>query len=470
MGEDLKDLPLLKERFNYIDSITIVDNTGKIIVQLRYNPRFTPKENEIENNLYINKNILEVFPSLTPETSTLLQALNKGETIYCENQTVWSFTGKKITVTNLTFPIISRGKIIGAVEVAKDLTHIEDKISKGINEKKASSNIKVIPISDKYIANYTLNDIISINHKIKKLKEIVKKISFSISSVLIYGETGTGKELFAQAIHNESIRKNYPFVAVNCAALPESLLEGILFGTIKGAFTGAENRKGLFEIANGGTIYLDEINSMPINLQAKLLRVLEDKAVLPLGGTSPVKIDVRIIASINKEPKEIIKRGEIREDLLYRLNTINIKIPPLRERPEDIFILAEHFIEKYNKILNKSVTSLNKKVQELFKSYHWPGNVRELEHVIEAAMNIVEGNTIEIEHLPLYLSEDSSSIHQELPSTDIIPLKKALEQYEQNIISSALLKSGGNVSKAAKLLKIPRTTLQYKIEKYKIKI
>lgn len=468
MNSKDEGLAFIKEKFDYIDSITIVDNTGKIMIQLRYNPRFSHEENELDNKLCLNKNILEVFPSLTPETSTLLQVLKTGNVVFCENQTLWTWGGKKITASNINFPIVSRGKIIGAVELSKDITNIE----KNLDKKNAKSR-PLIEIGCETFntgtAKYTLDDIITENSEMKKLKEFVKKISSSSSSVLIYGETGTGKELFAQAIHNESSRRNKPFIAVNCSALPESLFEGILFGTLKGAFTGAENKKGLFEAAHGGTIYLDEANSMPVNLQSKLLRTLQEGTILPLGGTSPVKVDVRVIASLNKDPLEAVKNGEMREDLFFRLNVINVKIPPLRNRPDDISVLTGYFIKKYNEILDKKVTGISKDVKELFLSYKWPGNVRELEHVIEAAMNIVDGKTIKLEHLPVYLSENVHFEAKISPLVDIVPLKDAVEQVERKIITSALLKAGGNVSKASKLLKIPRTTLQYKIEKYKIK-
>jgi arginine utilization regulatory protein len=207
---------------------------------------------------------------------------------------------------------------------------------------------------------------------------------------------------------------------------------------------------------------------MPLNLQAKLLRTLQEGTILPLGGNSPVKIDVRVIASINKNPAEIIKSGEMRDELFYRLNVINIKIPPLRERPDDIPVLIDYFIKKYNKSLGRNVKGIDNDVRELFMSYKWPGNVRELEHVIEAAMNMVDGKIIKLEHLPVYLGENTAVDTKISPIENIIPLKEALEQLEKKMISFALSKARGNVSEASRLLRIPRTTLQYKMEKYKI--
>ncbi len=230
-------------------------------------------------------------------------------------------------------------------------------------------------------------------------------VADSTSSVLVYGETGTGKELYVQSIHNYSSRFNKPFIAQNCAALPENLFESILFGTVKGAFTGAVDKPGLFEQAHGGTLFLDEINSMPINLQTKLLRVLQDGVIRRVGDSRDRKIDVRIIAAMNVEPLKAVENGQIREDLFYRLNVVNIKLVPLRDRLEDIPLYVEHFIDKYNKELNKNVKGISSKVKELFMSYNWPGNVRELQHIIEAAINIVDNEYIELDNLPIYLSE-----------------------------------------------------------------
>lgn len=454
----------LKEHFDYVDSITIVDKTGKVVAQQRYNPRFSEKVNKKENNWALNKNILEVIPSVSPETSTLLRVLKSGKIVYSDKQVMWDRNGNKLVTTNINFPIVSRGNIIGAIELSKDITHIDDykenyKISKVENDK----------FEQGYSANYTLDDIIVVTPEMKELKEKAKKIANSTSSVLIYGETGTGKELFVQAIHNLSYRKYKPFIPVNCAALPENLLEGILFGSQKGAFTGAEDKKGLFEEANKGTIYLDEVNSMPINLQTKLLRTLQEKKIMPLGGSKPKNVDVRVIASTNQDPSELID-SKIRKDLYYRLNVINFKIPPLRERKPAIPVLADHFIKKYNHLLEKDVQRIDKQVKDLFLSYNWPGNVRELEHVLEAAMNVVDDNIIKLEHLPVYMSENDSSFKTNLDFTEeeIGPLNEIILNMEKRLIKNALDKTGGNKSKASKLLEIPRTTLQYKIKKYNI--
>ena len=315
------------------------------------------------------------------------------------------------------------------------------------------------------------------------------------SSVMLTGLTGTGKELFAQSIHSASNRAKKPFLAINCAAIPETLIEGLLFGTVKGAYTGAVDRKGLFEEADGGTLFLDEINSMPLSSQAKLLRALEERVVQPLGSKEQIPFDVRIISSCNTDPQEVLSRKEIREDLFYRLAVVNILIPPLSERKSDIFLLAHHFIALFNERYHKNVLCLEDEVTGFFLSYDWPGNVRQLKHCIEGAMNLV-GSTeysIKRQHLPFYLFRESDENEKKKPFAEAYqhePSDETLESYgrsvarkekknpsgvlagihreEREAIIAALKKSGGNVSKAARELGLSRQTLVYRMKKYEI--
>lgn len=463
----------LVENFNYIDSLTMIDNKGRIIVKQRFNPRYTEEENAIDNRWALNRNLLDVFPSLDYENSSLLQTLSTGEIICCEGQTVFNHIGRTSVTNNITFPVITRGKIVGAVEISRDVTHMESGLEPP--ERKVYSKTK----KTQQQAGFTLADIITQNTAMLELKHTIRKIANSGSSVFVYGETGTGKELVVSAIHNAGDRRDKPFIAVNCAALPESILEGLLFGSQKGAFTGAENKKGLFEEANGGTIYLDEINSMPAMLQAKLLRVLQDKAVTPLGTAKPVQLDVRIIASTNQPVRELVGAGQMREDILYRLKTISLDIPPLRERMDDIPLLSAYFIDKYNEALGKQVPGITGEALEFFYQRSWKGNVRELEHVIESAMNLVDDNReIGMEHLPDYLMEREPGGNQE-PGEEqeanqtyknaCVSLADSLSAYERKLILEALKSCNGRIVDAAKKLQIPRTSLQYKIEKYGIK-
>ena len=294
---------------------------------------------------------------------------------------------------------------------------------------------------------------------------LIERVAHSNASVLITGESGTGKEVAAVAIHQNSPRHNKPFIPINCAALPEQLLESELFGHERGAFTGATARKlGRFELADKGTIFLDEIAEMSLNMQAKLLRVLQEKSFERVGGTETLSVDVRVIAATNRELGEAIKKGTFREDLFYRLNVIHIHLPPLRERKEDIPLLAKHFIQKYGHVYQVEKISLE--AMELLCNYHWPGNVRELQNIIERSAIICRGNEIEPEHLPreLYAPQRSSSdVVVDFPDSGI-----SLEGLEKELILKALEKSGGNQTKAAQLLGITRSALLYRSQKHDI--
>jgi len=321
----------------------------------------------------------------------------------------------------------------------------------------------------KKIKTYNFKNIIGKSENFMEVINRAMKASNSPASVFIYGETGTGKELIAQSIHFDGERKNKPFIAQNCAALPESLLEGLLFGTSKGGFTGAVDRAGLFEQANGGTLLLDEINSMPYELQAKLLRVLQENYIRRVGGTKDIPIDVRIISTCNEPPNEIIANGKIRKDLFYRLNIISLNIPPLRERKDDIIMLAEKFIHKYNELYDKNILVLDDSAKEKLIKYDYPGNVRELENIIMGAMSMVED-----EHLltgdNLIIDESALNYigHDNYNDIGDCGINEYLESLEREIIIKALENYNNNVSRAAQYLKIKRQTLQHKIKKYNI--
>lgn len=450
----------LNENFSYIDSVTIVDNTGKIIVKQRYNPRYTDEENRQHNQWCLGKSMLELYPSLTPDSSTLNQVLRSGRIVYVENQEVWSYTGRKTVCNNINFPIIFKGKILGVVELSRDTTHME-------------RHIRPVspppPRQRRGTARYQLDDIITGNAVMRRLKETVAKVANSASAVLICGATGTGKELVASALHNAGYRREKPFVAVNCAALPEAILEGLLFGSRKGAFTGAENKKGIFEEADGGTLYLDEINSMPRKLQAKLLRVLQEKQVLPLGASRPVAVDVRIVASSNRTTEELLKREELRPDLLYRLNTVTLNIPSLCQRRDDIPLLIDYFLNKYSRAFDRAVPAVGPETLAFLTQCPWNGNVRELEHALEAAMNLLEEaqDTLTMEHLPAYLTMQEPPSQRE--AAPALSLNEAMAAYEKKLIREALQACGGKIVDAAARLGIPRTTLQYKLDKYRLR-
>lgn len=467
-------------QIEYVDGITVVDNNGRIVYSVRYNPRFDESCNEREFDKLINRSVLELYPDVNPQESTIMKCLEKGIPIYNNDQVFHDFNGMLLSTQNLTIPIIKRGKVLGAIELSKDVTRIQDleEVSPSGKRKKGQS-AKARSFNVESVVRYNFEDIITRDPEMLDNIKKARLIADSSSAVLVYGETGTGKELFVQSIHNYSPRRNKPFIAQNCAALPENLFESLLFGAVKGAYTGAEDKEGLFELADGGTLFLDEINSMSINLQAKLLRVLQDGFIRRVGDTRDRKVNVRVITAMNVNPMDAVKKRQIREDLFYRLNVNNIKLTPLRNRKDDIKPMVDYFIENYNKQLGCNVRGIDKEVESLFFLYDWPGNVRELQHVIEAAMNIVKNGTIGIKDLPVYLNDAMSSmdiVNEDFlgvcaDGSDVDTIRKMgemMESMERKMIGEALKRSGGNVSKASKLLNMPRQTLQYKIVKYKI--
>jgi len=311
---------------------------------------------------------------------------------------------------------------------------------------------------------YRLRNVIGISDKMQEVFKTALKAAKSKATILLMGESGTGKELIAKAIHFESDRAKGPFVAINCAAIPENLLEAELFGYEKGAFTGAlVSKPGKFELANGGTIFLDEIGDMSLSLQAKLLRVIQEKVFERIGGTKPIKVDVRIIAATNKDLENMVKEGSFREDLYYRLNVIPIFLPPLRERREDIPLLIDHFLKKFNKEYGKNLGISDEAVKALI-NYSWPGNVRELENTIERLVVLTEGEEITFEDLPFYIKKHKKSKLEFLKDFKSLPAQ--IELIEKKAIEEALKACNYNQTKAAKLLGLTKRQINYKIKKY----
>lgn len=302
---------------------------------------------------------------------------------------------------------------------------------------------------------YCFDDILGISKEIKDVIELGRRVCDSKSPVFIYGETGTGKELMAQAIHNESIRRRKPFIAQNCAAIPENLLESIFFGIGKGGFTGAVETEGLFEAAESGTLYLDELNSMDINFQGKLLRVLQEGELRRVGENFTRKVDVRIIASVSEEPNLLIKTNRLRRDLYYRLNVLRINMPNLDSRKEDIPYLAKSFLKKHNIKSGTNITGISNEALDLMIKKSYDGNVRELEHLVEGAVICKREGIIDIEDIGINSNGDTS-------------LRTRLETVEKKYIREALIICNYNISKASIFLDIPRQTLQYKISKYNL--
>lgn len=353
------------------------------------------------------------------------------------------------------------------MEIARDVTKLEKLIRENMNKRGDT--------------RYTFDSIIGSSDEIHEVIEASKRATRTSSSVLIIGETGTGKELFAQSIHNGvTVLRSHSSLKI-AQRLPDSLIEGLLFGTKKGAFTGSIERPGLFEQANGGTLLLDEINSLNPSLQAKLLRVLQERTVRRVGDTKDRAVDVRIIATINEDPIDAISEGRMRKDLYYRLSVVSLFIPPLRDRRKDIRDLAQFFIEKYNQLFGMNVAEIEEEVMSKFEQYDWPGNVRELEHIIEGAMNLIDQEeAISYVHLPLHFRNKPQFKDQQKdagPLEDLMIQKnkpdKTLEQYmqeaEKYYLKKVLKHHGNNITQAAKSLGMSRQNLQYRLRKYEFR-
>ncbi len=404
----------------------------------------------------LGKHLLHVFPSLTEETSTLLKVLKTKKPIFHENQRYENKKGQMLETVNTTIPILSGTRLLGAVEIAKNYGQLNT-----LSNKLLDLQAKIHKTGDRkrlptFQVTYQLTDFITNDPACIHMLHDAKLFASSTLPIVIWGETGTGKEIVAQGIHHQSPRSHGPFIAQNCGAIPSTLLESILFGTEKGSYTGATDRKGLFEMASGGTLFLDEMNSMPLELQAKLLRVLEEGAVRRVGGTSSIQVDVRIITAMNESPESCMENGTFRADLYYRLSTCPIYIPPLRERTMDIKIILEE------KLQPRISNSLDHEVLRMFQSYHWPGNVRELINTIEYLLLRAKQEPLSSKHLPAKLQKENMNVPAR-KSTGA--LRDILQETEETIIKDALSHTGGNVLRAAKLLDIPRQTLQYKLSK-----
>jgi arginine utilization regulatory protein len=443
--------------------IHAVNADGKTII---YNKKMMEIESmEVEDVL--DRNLLDVFPFDTNGDSTLLEAIQKGKSILNSKQTYYNNKGKEITTINNTFPIINNGIQIGAVEIARDVTKYERLLRENLLKK---GNTR-----------FTFESIIGSSDKIQDVIEASKRATRTNSSILIIGETGTGKELFAQSIHNGSSRSSKPFISQNCAALPDSLIESILFGTKKGAFTGSIERPGLFEQANGGTLLLDEINSLNPNLQAKLLRVIQEKVVRRVGDTKDRNVDIRIIATMNEDPIDAISEGRLRKDLYYRLSVVSLFIPPLKDRKTDIEELVPFFIEKYNYLFARNVKSVDADVLGMFLDYEWPGNVRELEHIIEGSMNLMDTEEIlsysflpiQFRNKPQFQNESTAVLEKEelfSPRTQPLkPFEDFMIEAETLYLKRALNHYQFNITKTAEALGMSRQNLQYRLKKLNLK-
>lgn len=450
----MKNIDSFFSLMNYFDTVMVTDRKGRVkyYINQRSDLYSSP------STKVIGMHLLELHPELTEGTSSIMTVLKTGEPIYDRQEKMVSRTGKTVKKVFSTLPIVREGELVGAIDLSRYIDVESEKVfsADGTEFRTKIGNV---------------DDIRGESPQVQKLRDIVRTVAGSDSSILLYGETGTGKGLVAEALHTSSPRVEKPFISQNCAAIPTDLLEGMLFGTMRGSFTGAETRPGLLEMADGGTLLLDELNSMDITMQSKLLKVIEEKRLRRVGGTKDIPIDVRFITAINKDPVECLREGTIRQDLFYRLNVVNITIPPLREREGDIQELCTYFIGKYNNSMNKKVVGIDDYVDRIFRTYNWPGNVRELENIIEGAFNVIPGGLITKAVMPAYLLRKYEEPQSEMSylMNPELSLKENVEYMEKNMILN-VIKNAKSISQAARVLKISKQDLSYKLKKYDIKL
>lgn len=468
----------LEEIINSInDGIVVSDCEGKVVL---YN-KSQEKLEELSSDDVLNKYLWEVYeydPENNPELAEH-RNVYKSRTSIIHKYRAHVFK-KDIPkyVSYSTYPIVKNGETIAVYSICKNETSLQNLLMETVELKRELfSQGENDNKSKKYRKNgtiYTFSDIIGTSEITKKVIKEAQTISLLDNNILIVGETGTGKEVFAQSIHNFGKNKEEPFVAINCAAIPENLLEGILFGTTKGAYTGALTQSGLFEEARGGTLFLDELNSMPISMQSKLLRVLQEKVVRRVGSSNTIPVDCRVITAVNEEPEKLIEEKRLRLDLFYRISGLFLYIPPLRERSEDIISIGEFYIRKYNRLLHKKVKTFSKELKEIMISYKWHGNVRELSHFVENALVRVddEEEELNLNHIPKYIKNrmlgnlSIDVLNSNEYTTKDLP--NFLRTIEKNIILDTLEKNRWNITKSANELGIIRQSLDYRMKKLNI--
>ncbi len=350
-----------------------------------------------------------------------------------------------------------------------------DEVRLNINNALKSQNLEVEnrTLKKELVKEYSFQNIIGNSPAMHQIYDLIKRVSQAPTNILVTGESGTGKEVVAKAIHYNGPLKDRPFVTINCGAIPENLMESEMFGHKKGSFTGAVTDKvGLFEVADGGSLFLDEVGELPITIQVKLLRAIQERIIRRVGATDDMKVDVRIIAATNRNLEDMVAKGTFRQDLFYRLNVINIKTPPLRDRKEDIPILAQHFLKKYNDKMTKNIGGVSVEAMEILKKYDYPGNVRELENMIERTVALEGGNTILPESLPPMVNTMSgrkmASSHEIEVTNDGVDLDKVMGQIEKELLIKAIHTANGVKKKAAKLLSITFRSMRYRVEKYNL--
>lgn len=420
------------------------------------------------------RHLLDMY-DLEETVSTTMTALRTQSPVIDRVDQFSVDNGTFIASANTSYPIFQNGQLSGAVT----FEHTEETIQKYYQSiqdtrralKHFSGNAAPVRFS-----GYTFENVIGSSEKLRSAVELAQRVAPQNSPVMLVGETGTGKEIFAQSIHRSSPRAGKKFVAINCAAIPETLIESLLFGTAKGSFTGSEDKAGYFEEASGGTLFLDELNSMSLVMQSKLLRVLQERTFRRVGGKKDLELDVRIISSCNEDPFQTVEENKFRRDLFYRLSSVIIELPPLREHLEDLEQLTWYHLEQTAFQYVHRITRIQPQVYQLLRAYRWPGNVRELFHVLDYAQNVADSDVMTVEHLPAYLRKNQAPAHRQsaplTPSGHIdfshTSLQALMDDYEKEVITQALDHCGYNISQTAQALGILRQSLQYRIRKYGI--
>lgn len=441
---------------NAYEGMVIVDANCKI-TKFNYEKLLGIKESDV-----LGKDVSEII-----ENTELPRVLKTG---ISEIGEVQKLNGNDMIVSRI--PIERNGEIIGAVGTVmfRDVKEVKN-LAKKLSKLETKVNQYKSEIDRLHQAKYSFENIITSDLKMKYLIDLARKASESNATILIEGESGTGKEYFSHAIHKSSYRKYGPFIRINCAAIPKELIESELFGYDEGAFTGAKKsgKIGKFELANGGTIFLDEIGMLPLEMQAKLLRVLEEREFERVGGNKKIELDIRVIAATNENLDEMVRKNRFREDLYYRLNVVKLLLPPLRDRKTDITLLAEHLLKQFRNVYKESPTRITSGALEQLKNHTWPGNVRELRNVIERAVSIANGKVIYSKDLPEYLQGKIDSEFQEKEEQVIrFKLKDVVAKAESEAIIHAIARCDGNKTEAADVLGIHRTALYKKMAKYNI--
>ncbi|MBQ2764011.1 MAG: sigma 54-interacting transcriptional regulator [Firmicutes bacterium] len=468
MEDHLKNIEELKERIaiyeeiiNHLNQgIYITDETESLIW---INNTILKNENaELED--LVGKKEYELWPDMYP-ASTNRYKIYPGHPAKEFMLSFFSKNGEKHDVLTKSYPYFINDKLKYIYSIGQDASYSDRRIA------------RILEYRNKYIKKrekqqngtyFTFDDFIGTSPQVREMIETAKRVAVRNIPVMICGQTGTGKEIIAQSIHNASLNHIGKFVGINCAAIPENLLESIMFGSVKGAFTGALDKKGLFEEASGGTLFLDEINSMPLFLQSKLLRVLQEKTFTRVGDTRPIEMTCRILCATNQRPQQLVEDNILRQDLYYRLSVVTLNIPPLKARKQDIPYLTSHFIQRVNEENEMSIMDIDQSCKNAFQQYDWPGNVREMEHAIEYMMNVTgEDHCLSYQDLPPYIRETipEQPAANDINYTEGKTLGEIMDSHERKVLQEALKAHQNNVAQCARSLGIRRETLYYRMKK-----